>query len=79
MTGRLTATMGVRSKYCWGNQTDAVSMTAKYAAKHPAVHTDTDTAAGFLLYGSRGLNAHIGLSGLRARASGFDFAALAGS
>jgi hypothetical protein len=71
--------MGDRSKYCWDNQTDAESMAVKYAAEHPAAHTDTGTAAGFLLYDSRGLNAHIGLPGLRARASDFDFSVLAGS
>ena len=71
--------MADRSKYCWDNQTSAASMAVKYAAEHPAMHTDTGTATGFFLYGSSGLNAHIGLPGLRARAGDFDFVVLAGS
>jgi hypothetical protein len=72
--GRVAVTMAERDEYAWEAQQRVVGLAVQHAAQHGAV---AGGCTGFMLYGGRGLNAHIGLSGLRMRSSDFDFKVVA--
>eukprot|EP00658_Telonema_sp_P-2_P013433 TRINITY_DN15085_c0_g1_i1.p1 TRINITY_DN15085_c0_g1~~TRINITY_DN15085_c0_g1_i1.p1 ORF type:complete len:619 (+),score=144.36 TRINITY_DN15085_c0_g1_i1:255-2111(+) len=72
--GVVGVTMAERGDCAWEAQQRAVGLAVQHAAEHGAV---AGGGTGFLLYGGRGLNAYIGLSGLRMRSSDFDFKVVA--